>query len=107
MTTHEASFHLDRAGVKALLQSPEVVAATEAAAAQLKEALEAKWPEEDRKPTTDSVKDVFVIHSDTMVDGRPAQWIAINHPSAVARQAKTRFITRTVAELGLKMSYRD
>lgn len=107
MTTHEASFHLDRAGVKALLQSPEVVAATEAAAAQLKEALEAKWPEDDFTPTRDDVEDVFMVYSDTMHDGRPAQWIAINHPMAVARQAKTRFITQTVAELGLKMSYRD
>ena len=104
MTTHDAVRHKDPDAFKALMQDPALRAAAAAAADELMAQMQASWPEDASEPTMDGVSAVFERKSYTMADGRPAEWIMINHPMAAVKQAETRFITRAVAESGYDFS---
>lgn len=102
MTTPKAKFTMNPGGVEAIFAHPEVRAATARMADQVMENMKAVWPEH-LTLTKDIVDDVFTRTSDTMADGRPAEWVLINHPDAMAREARTGFITKAIAAAGAKV----
>lgn len=106
MTTSKAVLHKgDDAAFRALMQSPAVRAATEAVAEAILVNLRASWPEEDERPSMDGVQ-VFERTSHTMADGRPAEWVKVNHAMAAAHEARSGFVTMSVAAAGGKISRR-
>lgn len=95
MTTGKAIHHQDDAAFKALLANPGLRAATAAAADSMMRSMQAAWPEGANKPSVSGV-DVFERRSYTMADGRPAEWILINHPFAAAWEGRSGFVTKSV-----------
>lgn len=104
MTTSKAVWHKDPQGFKDFMSSPEVRAQAEAAADSLMKTMQAAWPEGANKPTLDGVDEVFVRESHEMADGRPAEWILVNHPYAAQFEADFGFVTNAVAALDLKIA---
>lgn len=103
MTTSKAVHHKDRKAFRALLTAPAVQAATKAAASSIVGKIEASWPDGARKPAVPGVP-VIEVRSYRMADGRPAEWVMINHPYAVAHEAKTGFVTKSIGASGLRIS---
>ena len=95
----------DAGAFRALMQQPAVRAATAKAADSVMRKMQAAWPESATESTREGV-DVFERSSGQMADGRPAEWVMVNHAYAVAHEARTGFITQSIAASGLKVSRR-
>lgn len=104
MTTSKAVHHKDAAAFKALLRDPALRAAVESAAESVVNKMRAAWPQGANGPTMEGVSEVFEVRGHEMADGRPSAWILVAHPYAVAHEAKTGFITKSIAASGLKIS---
>lgn len=95
MTTGSAIHHIDDGAFKALLTDPGLAAAVASAADSMMRSMQAAWPEGADDPTVNGVE-VFERRSYTMADGRPAEWILINHPFAAAWEGRSGFVTKSV-----------
>lgn len=106
MTTSKAVLHKgDEGAFRALMQSPAVRSATAAVADAVLANLRASWPEGDEVSSMEGVP-VFERASYEMADGRPAEWVKVNHAKAVMHEARSGFITMSVAAAGGKISRR-
>lgn len=105
MTTGRAIHHKDDAAFRGLLTDPALRAATAAAADSIMRIMQSAWPEFAREPTLPGVE-VFERRSYTMADGRPSEWVMVNHPYAAAWEGRAGFITKSVAAAGGKLTSR-
>lgn len=88
MTTSRPTFKLNRDIFPKLANDPGVIAALDDVAEEVADYLRASLPK-------GVPKDVVVISEVTnYVDGRPVRLVTVRHPSAIAHQAHTGFMTK-------------
>lgn len=107
-TSKQAKFHLNEKAFVQMANSPQVVEATKSAAEQIRDMVMATWPKSignDAAADTEKFKhilyhQVFVIMQHQWLDKRPVFYLLINHPYAVAHQARTGAITKSISASG-------
>lgn len=104
MTTGKAVHHRDPAAFKAFMRDPALRAVASDTADSIMAKMQAAWPEGANEPTMGEVDEVFERRSYTMADGRPSEWILINHPYAAEFQARTGFVTKSISASGGKLA---
>lgn len=108
-TSDKAQFHAGDL-FKGLIKDENLPRVVEGAAGDVQKIIRATWPksigDEPAKPTekfaTEAPK-VFTLTNAKFEDGRPVTFININHPYAVAHQAKTGAVTKAAKAAGYNM----
>lgn len=91
---------------KEMSQMPQVREATRAKAEQLRDQIEVRWPEvnkiskaERAKLRKDPEHTVLITSTKSKADGRPVEVVTVRHHGAVAKQAKSGFLTKAVKDV--------
>lgn len=113
MTTSKARLQFNPAAFEKLANSPQVVEKLDEVAADFVRLLQAGWPDSIGDQTAKDTEKfqheehdrVFVVVKTKRRDGRPVRVVLINHPYAVAHQAKTGFVTQAAAAVGYTLSH--
>lgn len=87
---------------KQIAAAPQVEAATAAKAEELREQLETRWndiedvPASQRAFLRDEAGRIVKVTKATDRTNRPTHVVTVRHPGAVAKQAKSGFVTKSV-----------
>lgn len=108
---YRPTFHWNEDAYDKLLAQPEVAAQAQAAAEEVSELVQAAWPADKRELTPDtpgfthgSQTEVFNVEVGAGRNGRPRAVLLINHPYAVAFEARLGAITNAIHAAGLQLN---
>lgn len=112
-TSKQAKLHLTPQFFEQLYQDPAFRAAMREAAEKAMEYMKIGWPSSIGDELTDDSENfshtghhekVFEIHELEGEDGRPICLMSVNHPYAVAHQAKTGAFTQAIKAAGFNIN---
>ncbi|QRP60591.1 hypothetical protein [Corynebacterium minutissimum] len=105
------SFHWNDGAFEKLLAQPEVVEQAQAAAEKTSQIVRAAWPSDKKELTPDtpgfkhgSQSEVFNVEVGAGRNGRQRAVLLINHPYAVAFEARLGAITNAIHAAGFQMN---
>lgn len=108
---YRPTFHWNEDAFNKLLAQPEVAQQVESAAQQVSELVQAAWPADKRELTPDtagfthgSQTEVFNVEVGENRVGRQRAVLLINHPYAVAFEARLGAITNAIHAAGLQLN---
>lgn len=108
---YRPTFHWNEDAFDKLLAQPEVAAQAQAAAEEVSELVQAAWPADKRELTPDtpgfthgSQAKVFYVEVGENRVGRQRAVMLINHPYAVAFEARLGAITNAIHAAGLRIN---
>lgn len=90
---------------KEMAKQPQVIAATKQKAEQLRDYIELRWPdvndlsEQDKQFLEGDRNRVVQVTEATQGTNRATHVVTVRHPGAVAKQAKSGFLTKAVKDV--------
>lgn len=105
------SFHWNDGAFEKLLAQPEVAEQAQAAAEKTSQIVQAAWPSDKKELTPDtagfkhgSQSEMFNVEVGAGRNGRPRAVFLINHPYAVAFEARLGAITNAIHAAGFQLN---
>ncbi|MGN6018236.1 hypothetical protein [Corynebacterium striatum] len=105
------SFHWNDGAFEKLLAQPEVAEQAQAAAEKTSQIVQAAWPSDKKELTPDtagfkhgSQSEVFNVEAGAGHNGRQRAVLLINHPYAVAFEARLGAITNAIHTAGFQLN---